>query len=93
MEIELPQGCNVYYGTYVDNYNNNVRSRYYFNEGKLVLSDFEAITSADVPDNTLCVDSLTYGSQYTIYFEFISLVCLFAAWLLIYRVFIKRLLP
>ena len=94
MEIKLPQnGCNVFYGSYVDNYNNNTRTRYYVFDGELIKNNEQTYNYNPVPSGANCISSLTYGSELSIYFEFISIVIIgFAFWLL-YRTIIKRLLP
>ena len=93
MEIDLLEGCNVYYGSYIDNYNNGYLSRYYINEGKLVLSSVDTYAPTEQPQASLCATNLTYGSLHTPYYEFISLITVGFCLLLIYHVIIKRLLP
>lgn len=94
MEITLPQqGCNVYYGTYIDNYYNNTRTRYYINDGMLVASNSQSYNYNAIPTGAVCIDSLTHHSEYGVYFQFISLAVFALAFYLIYRVIIKRLLP
>lgn len=76
MEIELPdQGCNVYYGTYIDNYNGNVRTRFYLNENQLIPSSTSSYTR--LPDGVQCLDSSTsivYKPESHVYFEFMAII-------------------
>lgn len=93
MEITLPQGCNVYYGTYIDNYNGYTRTRYYINEGELVANNSQSYNYNPTPSGAVCTDTISYHTEYSVYFECISIiVVLFAFWLL-YKTIIKRLLP
>lgn len=98
MEYELPSGgCSVFYGTYIDHYLNNVRTRYYLHEGKLIqssrqtynynydLSSYHCLTNNDLP--------LYYNSETLVYFPFLALIVCLLAFSLIYKVIIKRLLP
>lgn len=48
-------GCNVFYGTYVDNYNANLRTRYYIYDGQAVKSSTQAYTTP--PNNVECLSS------------------------------------
>lgn len=76
MEIELPDGgCNIYYGTYIDNYRNNVRTRYYINENHLIKSTTASYTN--LPNGYVCMDSnsLIYKPEIEVYFNVISIVC------------------
>lgn len=95
MEVELPEnGCNVYLGDYLDNYYNNVRTRYYFNNGKLVESSKNSYATS--PSGYHCLTSeekIYYKSELSIYFPFISFIIILCAYLLVYKVLIKRLLP
>lgn len=51
----LPGGCNIYYGTYIDNYSSGVRSRYYIDDyGQLVLS---SRTTGTQPSGSVCMPS------------------------------------
>lgn len=94
MEIELPtQGCNVFYGTYIDNFNGYTRTRYYINDGELVASNSQSYNYNPTPSGAICIDSLTYRSDVPIYFEALSILIVALAFWLIYRVIIKRLLP
>lgn len=94
MEIELPQnGCNIFYGSYIDNYNNNVRTRYYINNGELVENNRQSYNYNPTPSGAVCIDSLSYGSDTSIYFEFISAIIVVFAVYLIYKVILRRLLP
>lgn len=74
-EIELPpDGCNVFYGTYVDNYDRNIRTRYYFSENKLVKSTTSSYTR--LPDGAVCLSrgDLIYKPETEVYFNVISIV-------------------
>lgn len=74
MEIDLPKlGCSIYYGNYVDNYYNSVRTRYYLNENKLVKSTTSNYTR--LPDGAVCLSSgdLFYKPETEVYFNVISL--------------------
>lgn len=95
MEIVLPStGCNVFYGTYIDNYYNNVRRRYYIHEGKLVLNNMTSYAST--PSGAYCLtssDKLLYRPQDSIYFPALSLAMCVLAFVILYKFIIKRLLP
>lgn len=98
MEIDLPSGCNIYYGTYIDNYTNNgrTRTRYYLDEGKLVQSTGSSSQYDQRPTNDyhcLTDGELVYKPEVQVYFPFLaSLVFIFGAYL-VYKIIIKRLLP
>lgn len=50
-----PDGCNVYYGTYIDNYNNGIRSRYYYDSyGQLVLANRQ---TGNRPSGAVCTSN------------------------------------
>lgn len=87
-EIELPHsGCNVYYGTYIDNYHNNTRTRYYLNETKLIKSTTS--TYSHMPDGYTCISQgdLVYKPETEIYFYVISIIFAIAIFLLAVRLF------
>ena len=90
MEVELPNGCNLYYGTYIDNYNGSVRRRYYLNEGRLHL--VQTSTNSSQPSNTTCLDSpIYYGTEYQAIYQFFAFcLCAFAG-TVIWHLIIKRL--
>lgn len=97
MEIELPStGCNIFYGSYIDNYNNYTRTRYYIHEGRLILNNSQTYNYNATPSGAHCLtssDVLLYRPQDTIYFPALSLaMCVFAFWL-IYKIIFRRLLP
>lgn len=48
-------GCNVFYGSYVDNYTSNLRTRYYIYDGYAVKSS--TATYATPPQNVECINS------------------------------------
>lgn len=58
MEITgLPTtGCNVFNGTYVDNYNGNVRTRYYIYDGTAVAST--RTTNTSQPTGSICMTEI-----------------------------------
>lgn len=59
----LPRtGCNVYYGQYVDNYNNGVRTRYYKAGNKWIESTKQSATQ---PTGIQCMEKieLVEGSE------------------------------
>lgn len=97
MEIGLPTtGCNVYYGTYFDNYNGNVRRRYYFDDnGSYIQNNIQYNYNGqnyDISPYT-CIQSVPFRNDLPILWEFMALaVCTLVA-CLIYKVIIKRLLP
>lgn len=94
MEIDLPNtGCNVFYGTYIDNYTNNTRTRYYINDGELIANNSQYYNYNPTPTGAVCIDTLTYHSELPIYFELASIAIVALAFWLIYRVIVKRLLP
>lgn len=49
------QGCNVFYGNYVDNYTSNFRTRYYIYDGQAIESSTS--TYATPPANVNCINS------------------------------------
>lgn len=96
MEIKLPStGCNVYYGTYFDNYNGNVRRRYYFdNNGSYISNSVQRSNYGDYDTSGYtCITEVGYRDDLVILWEFIALIVCLLAFALIYKVIIKRLLP
>ena len=74
-EIKLPDtGCNVYYGTYLDNYYNSVRTRFYINDTKLIKSSTSSYTR--LPDGVVCLNQgdLIYKPELEVYFQLASVV-------------------
>lgn len=64
MKVELPNGCNIYYGTYIDNYNGGIRTRYYIREGELIANNR---TNANLPTGAMCMtNELIYGEQFSL---------------------------
>lgn len=55
MKITLPTGCNVYYGTYIDNYNGSTRTRYYIDHDRIVANNQSTATSR--PTGTICMNT------------------------------------
>ena len=50
-----PDGCNVFYGTYIDNYKNGIRSRYYYDSyGQLILTSRQ---TGNRPSQTVCIEN------------------------------------
>lgn len=93
MEIELPsQGCNIVYGNYIDNYRNNVRTRYYIVNQKLILNNTSSYTS--MPSGYSCYSGkLEYKPEIKIYFPFLALgLCVFI-FFCIYKIILKRVFP
>lgn len=96
MEIKLPtQGCNVYYGTYFDNYNGNVRRRYYFDNNGSYIQNSTQTTNYGNYDTSgyTCITDIGYRDDLVIFWEFIAFIVCLIAFSLIYKVIIKRLLP
>lgn len=53
----LPNGCNVYYGNYIDNYNGSTRRRYYLDSyGQLILT--QTITNVNRPNGLACMTEM-----------------------------------
>lgn len=97
MEIDLPaNGCNVFYGTYIDNYYNNTRTRYYLHEGSLIKNTETSYSYSGIPSGAHCLtsdDTLSYRPQDTVYFQFLSLAMCVFVFVILYKIIIKRLLP
>ena len=98
MEIELPStGCNVFYGSYLDNYTNNgyTRTRYYFNEGKLVKSNTSQSNYNSIPSGATCITTgdLVYKPELGVYVPFLAMTLFVFVLILVYKIIIKRLLP
>lgn len=93
MDIELPtQGCNIVYGNYVDNYRNNVRTRYYIINQKLVQNSTSSYSS--LPTGYSCYSGkLEYSPELKIYLPFLSLALITLVMVLIYKIILKRLVP
>lgn len=98
MEIELPStGCNIFYGTYVDNYSSDgrTRTRYYLNEGKLVENNTSYSQYNSIPSGATCLHTgdLVYKPEMELYVPFLASGLLVFVLILVYKIFIKRLLP
>lgn len=93
MDIELPtQGCNVVHGNYVDNYRNNVRTRYYIINQKLVLNSTSSYSS--MPSGYSCYSGkLEYRPELKIFFPFLAFLLYLICVIFVYKVIFKRLLP
>lgn len=48
-------GCNVFYGSYIDNYRNNTRTRYYLYDGQAIPSSTSTFTT--MPNGYVCMTS------------------------------------
>lgn len=75
MEIDLPtSGCSIFYGTYIDNYYNSIRTRYYLNANNLVKSTTSNYTR--LPDGAICLSpgELVYKPETEVYFNVISII-------------------
>lgn len=87
---DLPaQGCNVFYGTYIDNYNGNTRSRYYLNDGHLVLSSTSNANST--PNGVHCLtsdDMIIYKPEIEVYFNIIAILAAFVIFSAAYKLII-----
>lgn len=56
-QTSLPGGCNVFYGTYIDNYQASVRRRYYLDSyGNLVLT--QTSTNVSQPTGVACLTEM-----------------------------------
>lgn len=95
MEIQgLPTtGCNVFNGTYVDNYNGTTRSRYYIYEGQAILNNTATNTSR--PTGSVCM-SITpeYKPELELYIQGMAMATAiltmgFAIWIILGRL-LKR---
>lgn len=97
MEIDLPStGCNVFYGTYLDNYTGNTRTRYYVHEGVLIKNNTSTTSYNQTPSGAYCLtsaDTLKYRPQDTVYFPVIALAMCSFVFVILYKIIIKRLLP
>lgn len=90
-EIPLPEtGCNVYHGSYVDNYFNGKRTRFYLNDTQLVQSSKSDYSR--VPDGVTCINTgdLIYKPELEVYFNLASfvlfpLLILFAIRLILFK--------
>lgn len=91
MEVKLPSGCNIYYGTYIDNYNGSTRKRYYINgDGSLVLNSIQGNSSR--PSNFVCVSSPIYfHPEFEVTFKFFAFTMIAFAGMVIYQLILKRL--
>lgn len=94
MTIDLPSnGCNVFYGTYLDNYYSGIRTRYYFNNNILVESSHASYTVTPTGVHCVTTGDLLYNPEAEIYFSAISLAVVVLAAILLYKIIVKRLLP
>lgn len=98
MEIELPTtGCSIFYGSYIDHYTSNgyTRTRYYINEGKLVKNNTSSSNYNSIPSGATCLQQgdLVYRPELEVYIPFLASSLFIFALILVYKIFIKRLLP
>lgn len=91
MGVTFPTGCNLFYGDHFDNYNNGTLTRYYITGPKYWPTERETYTSE--PDSDLCARAFYYKPELEVEFSFYSFIILIFGFWLLYRVFIKRLLP
>lgn len=95
MHYELPTAqCNIFYGNYIDSYSNNIRTRYYLHEGSLIPSSYQAYTQ--IPQNSHCLTSqeiIEYKPEAQVWFSALALGVCVLAFVFIYKVILKRLLP
>lgn len=90
MEVELPDGCNIFYGNYIDNYRGSTRRRYYLNEGKLYLNT--TTNNSSQPSNTTCMSQpLYYGTEYQAIYQFFAFCLIAFAGTVIWHLMIKKL--
>lgn len=86
----LPSGCNVFYGTYIDNYNGSTRVRYYLNDYNLIPSS--SVGNANRPAGSICLsNNLNYKPEVEVYFKAISFALIAFAGVLLFNIVIKRL--
>lgn len=74
--IQIPSGgCSVYYGSYIDHYANNIRTRYYLNEDHLVASTSNSYTN--LPTGSICLSEgeLRYKPELNVWFTLAGIVC------------------
>lgn len=98
MNVELPSsGCNIlisstsFYNYSSDRY---TRNRYYIYDGVARLES--SVTSSyryDYTGTCLHTGDLVYKPELKVYFPILSFICCCFILLLIYRIFIKRLMP
>lgn len=98
MEIELPStGCNIFYGSYIDNYSSDgrTRTRYYFNEGQLIQNNTSQSNYNSIPSGATCITTgdLIYKPELEVYVPFLASSLFILVLILVYKIFIKRLLP
>ena len=94
MEIQIPSnGCSIYYGTYIDHYQGNVRTRYYLQNEKLVKNSSSSYNS--MPSGYSCISQgdLTYKPELKIWFPFLSFALILVCAILLYKIFLKRIMP
>lgn len=92
MDVELPQGCNVVYNGYIDNYRNNTRTRYYLINQRLIPNSTGSYSS--MPSGYICYSGkLEYKPELKIYFPFLAFVLFFFVLIILYKIILKRLIP
>lgn len=90
MEVVLPDGCNVFYGSYLDNYSAGYRTRYYYTDGQLIPSTRQAYTT--YPQGYQCMDSLFYNPALRLDMVMWAMLLCVLIGCLLYRLF-RKLLP
>lgn len=98
MEIELPStGCSIFYGNYLDHYTSDgrTRTRYYFNEGMLIKNNVTSSNYNSIPTGATCISTgdLVYKPEMLVYIPFLASSLFIFVLILVYKIFIKRLLP
>lgn len=94
MEVQIPSnGCSIYYGTYIDHYINNTRTRYYLNNEKLIKSSTSNYTSLPTGYSCLSQGDLWFKPELKIWLPLACFLLVVIAIALVYKIFIKRLMP
>lgn len=93
MEIEIPSGGCFVAGsaTSFTHYLNGQRTTYYLNENQLIRGS--STSSSNVPSGVYCLQQgdLVYKPELEIYYQFMSLILIGAALVLIWDLIIKNL--
>lgn len=91
MEIKLPDGCNLYYGSYFDNYNNGLRQRFYFDDGGNFIP-VQRQTYTSIPHNSVCYDGIVlFKPELEIEFKFFSVCLILFVFMVLYQLLFKKL--
>lgn len=80
MNVELPnQGCNIMQSVgYIDNYRNNVRTRYYIDNNRLVQVSTNSYTTQPTGYSCLTTGAITYKPEISVYFQVIAVIACIA---------------